>query len=164
MHPEPGLRLQIGTDPTTWVLQDGDEYAIARDLSQATGPLVLPVVAPLQGRLVLSPQCAATVSLLRPSPSAGAHPTGVIGPTRPVMYLPSATSATQESPGHALDPDTDLAALEQDIIAAMIGGTLLTLQISTLSDAGLLVVNGALLAFVVLARVTGGDHGAHPTG
>jgi hypothetical protein len=164
MHPEPGLRLQIGTDPTAWVLQDADEDAVARDLQQATGPIVLPVVAPLQGRLVLSPQCAATVSLLRPPTSVGAHPTGVIGPTRPVVYLPSAIAATYESPGQALDPSTDLAALEQDIVAAMTSGTRLTLQIGALYGGGVLVLNGARLAFVVLAQVSTAGHGAHPTG
>ena len=164
MHPEPYLRLQIGTDPTAWVLQDADEDTVARELSQATSPLVLPVVAPLQGRLVLSPQGAATISLLRPPASVGAHPTGVIGPTTPVVYLPSVTAATHESPGHALDPGTDLAALERDIIAAMTSGTRLTLHISALSGGGLLVLNGAALAFAVLAGVAAPGHGAHPTG
>ncbi len=164
MHPEPGLRLQIGTDPTAWLLQDSDEDAVAAELGQAMGPVMLPVVAPLHGRLVLSPLCAATVSLLRLPSDLGAHPTGAIGPARPVLYLPSVTAATQQSPGHALDPDTDLAALEQDIIAAMTGGTRLTLQISALSGGGFLVLNGALLAFAVLAQVTWPDHGAHPTG
>ena len=164
MHPEPGLRLQIGTDPTVWVLQYADEDAVAWELSQATGPVVLPVVAPLQGRLVLSLQYAATVSLLRPPTVVGAHPTGVIGPTTPVVYLPSVTAATQESPGHALDHGTDLAALERDIIAAMTSGTRLTLQISALSGGGLLVLNGAALAFAVLAAGAAPGHGAHPTG
>jgi hypothetical protein len=164
MHPEPGLRLQIGTDPTVWVLQYADEDAVAWELSQATGPVVLPVVAPLQGRLVLSPQYAATVSLLRPPTVVGAHPTGVIGPTTPVVYLPSVTAATQEAPGHVLDHGTDLAALERDIIAAMTSGTRLTLQISALSGGGLLVLNGAALAFAVLAGVAAPGHGAHPTG
>jgi hypothetical protein len=165
VHPEPGLRLQIGTDPTGWVLQDANEDAVAGELAQATGPVVFPVAAPLQGRLVLSPRCAATVSLRRPPSVGGAHPTGATGPTRPVMYLPSVTAATQESPGYALDPGTDLAALEQDIVAAMTGGTRISLQMSTLSGGGLLVLNGAVLDFVVLAQgAPPYDHGAHPTG
>jgi hypothetical protein len=81
-----------------------------------------------------------------------------------VVYLPSVTAATQESPGHALDPGTDLAALERDIIAAMTSGTRLTLQISALSGGRLLVLNGAALAFAVLAAVAAPGHGAHPTG
>jgi hypothetical protein len=75
------------------------------------------------------------------------------------------TAATQESPGYALDPGTDLAALERDIVAAMTGGTRLTLQISAPSGGGLLVLNGAVLAFAVLAQVgPPSTHGAHPTG
>jgi hypothetical protein len=168
VHPEPGLQLKIGTDPTAWVLQDADENAVAGELSRATGPVVLPVAAPLQGRLVLNPRYAATVSLLRPPSVVGAHPTGATAPTRPVVYFPSVTPATQDSPGHALDPGTDLAALEQDIVTAMTGGTSLTLQVNALSGSGLLVLNGAVLAFVVLAQVTASGppdvHGAHPTG
>jgi hypothetical protein len=81
------------------------------------------------------------------------------------MYLPSVTGATQESPGHALDPGTDLAALEQNIVAAMTGGTHITVQISTLSSGGFLVLNGAALDFVVLAQGAPlSTHGAHPTG
>ena len=81
------------------------------------------------------------------------------------MYLPSVTAATQESPGYALDPGADLAALEQDIVAAMTGGTRISLQMSTLSGGGLLVLNGAVLDFVVLAQgAPPYDHGAHPTG
>jgi hypothetical protein len=164
MQPEPPLRLQIGTDPTSWVLQDVDEDPLTQELSQATGPIVLPVAAPLQGRLVLSPQYAATVSLHRPPANVGAHPTGVIGPATPVVYLPSGTAATPESLGYALGPETDLAALEQNIIAAMTSGTRLALQISSVSGGGLLVLNGATLAFVVLAQAAGPGHGAHPTG
>ncbi len=164
MHPEPGLRLQIGTDPTDWIVPAADEDALARELSQAAEPLVLPVAAPLPGRLVLSPQGAATVSVLRPPAAAGAHPTGVAGPARPVLYLPSVTGASRERPGHGLDPDTDLAALEQEIVAALATGDRLTLQISSLADGGVLVLNGAVLAFAVLAWAPWPAHGAHPTG
>ena len=129
MHPEPGLRLQIGTDPTVWVLQDADEDAVAWELSQATGPVVLPVVGPAPGSAgAVSALCRNSIVAPPARLVVGAHPTGVIGPTTPVVYLPSVTAATQESPGHALDPGTDLAALEQDIIAAMTSGTRLTFK------------------------------------
>jgi hypothetical protein len=163
MPPEPGLRLQIGTDPTAWVVQYPDGDALAQELSQATAPMVLPVVAPLQGRLVLSPH-AATVSLLRPPPNVGAHPTGVIAPAGPVVYLPAGTVASEDAPGHLLDPGTDLATLEQDIVAAMTSGSRLTLQINALSGGGILVLNGAVLDFAVIGVATGPAHGAHPTG
>ena len=59
--------LQIGTDPTAWVLESADPDTVAAQLSQATGPVVLPVVDPLQGDLVVSPSAAATISVQRPS-------------------------------------------------------------------------------------------------
>ena len=36
--------LQIGTDPTGWVLENVELDAVAAQLSQATGTVVLPVV------------------------------------------------------------------------------------------------------------------------
>ena len=163
MRPEPGLRLQIGTDPTEWIVPGADEDALGRELGQAAEPLVLPVAAPLQGRLVLSPR-AATVSLLRAPVAAGAHPTGVVEPGRPVLHLPSATAASQERPGHGLDADTDLGALELEIVAALASGDRLILHGSALPGGGALVLNGAVLDFAVLALVPWAAHGAHPTG
>jgi hypothetical protein len=164
MRPEPGLRLQIGTDPTVWVVPGAAEDALARELSQAADPLVLPVAAPFQGRLVLSAQGAATVSVLRAPVAVGAHPTGVAAPGRPVLHLPSVTAASQELPGHELNPDTDLAALEREIVAALASGNRLILHTGGGPGGGVLVLNGAVLDFAVLARVPGVGHGAHPTG
>ncbi len=61
--------LRIGTDPTAWVLENADLDTVATQLSQATGPVVLPVVDPLQGDLVVSPSAAAAISV-RCSPPA----------------------------------------------------------------------------------------------
>jgi len=44
--------LRIGTDPTAWVLENADLDTVAAQLSQATGPVVLPIIGPLQGDLV----------------------------------------------------------------------------------------------------------------
>jgi hypothetical protein len=76
MPPEPGLWLQIGTDPTPWVLEGTDYDSLAAELAQATGPVVLPVVSPLQGRLVLSLRNAGTFSLLGSPSVGGPHPVG----------------------------------------------------------------------------------------
>jgi hypothetical protein len=215
--PEPSLWLQIGTDPTPWVLEGTDYDSLAAELAGATGPVVLPVVSPLQGRLVLSVRNAGTFSLLGSPSVGGPHPVGdptrVGGPhpvggspsgghgphpvghslasgqpltaggtpgaqTTPVVYLPSVTAANPGSPVNVLDPGTDLAAVEQDIIDAMSRGAPLTLsvvqrdiidsadvidaidrgaeltpQISARSGRGVLVLNGAALAFAVLAQV-----------
>lgn len=207
--PESSLWLQIGTDPTPWVLEGTDYDSLAAELAQATGPVVLPVVSPLHGRLVLSLRNAESFSLLSAPSVGGPHPVGdppkVGGPhpvgdspsgghgphpvghslgdassaqTSPVVYLPSVTAANPGSPVNVLDPGTDLAAVEQDIIDAMNRGTSLTLsvvardiidatdiidaidsgtgltpQISESSGHGVLVLNGAVLAFAVLAQV-----------
>ena len=57
--------LQIGTDPTAWILEDAEPDTVAAQLSEATGPVVLPVSDPLQGDLVVSPPAAATISMQR---------------------------------------------------------------------------------------------------
>jgi hypothetical protein len=153
--PEPNLWLQIGTDPSPWVLEGTDYELLAAEVAQATGPVVLPVVSPLRGRLVLSLRNAGTFCLLGWPSVGGPHPVGdppsVGGPhpvgsapsprgphpvgdvplvqTRPVLYLPSVTAANPGLPVNVLDPGTDLAAVERGIIEAMNLGTPLTLSV-----------------------------------
>lgn len=146
--------VRIGTDPTAWVLENTDPNTVAAQLSQATGPVVLPVVSPLQGNLVVSPSAVATISVQSPPPAHNWRPSHIALPRSAVLYLPSLTSPTQDSPGYPLDPSTDLAAQEQDIIAAMSGGTLLSIQVSDIQG-GVVLLNGAVLDFVVLAQVQG---------
>jgi hypothetical protein len=146
--------LRIGTDPTAWVLENADPGTVAVQLSQATAPVVLPVIDPLQGDLVVSPPTAATIWVHSPSPVRGWHPSHIALPRSPVLYLPSPTSPTQDSPGYPLDPNTDLAALEQDIIAAMSGRTFISIQVAGIPG-GVVLLNGAALDFAVLAQVHG---------
>ncbi len=146
--------LRIGTDPTAWVLENADLDTVATQLSQATGPVVLPVVGPLQGDLVVSPSAAATISVQGPSPAHGWHPSHIALPPWPVLYVPSPTGPTPDSPGYPLDPSTDLAALEQDIIAAMSEGTFLGIQVADIQG-GVVLLNGASLGFAVLAQARG---------
>ena len=146
--------LRIGTDPTAWVLESTDPDTVAAQLSQATGPVVLPVIGPLQGDLVMSPSAAATISVQRPPSAHGWHPSHIALPQWPVLYLPSPTSPTQNSPGYPLDPNTDLAALQQRIIAAMTERTVLSIQVAD-SRGGVVLLNGAALGFAVLAQVHG---------
>ena len=148
------IYLQIGTDPTAWVVENTDPNTVAAQLSQATGPVVLPVAGPLQGNLVVAPSAAATISVQRPDPTHGAHPSHIALPRWPVLYLPSLTGPTQDFPGNPLDPNTDLAALEQDIIAAMSGRTFLSIQVASIPG-GVVLLNGAALDFAVLAQVHG---------
>ena len=92
MPREPSLWLQIGTDPTPWVLEGTDYDSLAAELARATGPVVLPVVSPLQGRLVLSLRNAGTFSLLGSPSVGGPHPVGdppKVGGPHPVGDPPS---------------------------------------------------------------------------
>jgi hypothetical protein len=146
--------LRIGADPTAWVLENADPDTVAAQLSQATGPVVLPVAGPLQGNLVVSPSAAATISVQRPQPGRGMRPSHIALPRFPVLYLPSPTGPTQGSPGFPLEPGTDLAAQERHIIAAMSGRTLLSIQVADVPG-GVVLLNGAVLDFVVLAQVQG---------
>jgi len=146
--------LRIGTDRTAWVLENAEPDTVAAQLSQATGPVVLPVVGPLQGHLIVSPPAAGSISVQRPSPTHSAHPSHIALPRWPVLYLPSPTGPTPHSPGYPLAPSTDLAALEKDIIAAMSGGTFLSIQLADIPG-GVVLLNGAALDFAVLAQSHG---------
>ncbi len=59
------LKLQIGTDPFPWIVKDIDYQTLAGQLAGATGPVVVPVSSPLQGRLVLS-KAAGSVAVAKP--------------------------------------------------------------------------------------------------
>jgi hypothetical protein len=148
------ITLRIGTDPTAWVLENTDPDTVAAQLSQATAPVVLPVASPLQGNLVVSPSAAATIAVRRPTPGRGAFPSHIALPRNPVLYLPSLTPPTQDSPGYPLASGTDLAAQEQAIIAAMTGRTVLSIQVADVPG-GVVLLNGAVVDFAVLAQVNG---------
>lgn len=144
--------LQIGTDPTAWTLENADLDTVAAQLSQATGPVVLPVAGPLQGNLIVSPSAAATISVQRPPATHSLHPSHIALTRWPVLYLPSPAGPTHAVPGYLLDQATDLAAQEQAIIAAMSRRTFLSIQTAEMPG-GVVLLNGAVLDFAVLARV-----------
>jgi hypothetical protein len=183
VHPNgDDLVLEIDTDPTAWVLQDTGHDAVAEKLKPATGsgPIVLPVVAPLQGRLVLSAQRAGAISFHGAHPIGadptghpphgahpighhphGAHPIGVDFPRgphpigHPLLYLPSVTAAAEGSPVYVLDR-VDLEAVERDIIAAMTHRTRLTLGIAE-RDTVAVVTDGTRRTLQVSASSGGGS-------
>jgi hypothetical protein len=146
--------VHIGTDPTAWALENADLDTVAAQLSQATAPVTLSVAGPLQGSLVVSPSAAAKIAVQRPSPGHGLFPSHIALPRNPVLYLSSLTGPTQESPGYPLAPGTDLAAQEQAIIAAMSGRTVLSIHLAEMPG-GVVLLNGAVLDFAVLAQVHG---------
>ncbi|MBV9094296.1 MAG: hypothetical protein JO132_10535 [Streptosporangiaceae bacterium] len=198
MDPQAKTRLQIGIDPTVWVVSAGQD-AVAAQLTQTVGPVTWQVVGPLEGTLVLSPRAAGSVLVLPGPPDVGGvhptgatlggiacaagqviggivsaagqviggilsppgeikpegvHPTGVGMPTGPAVYLPSPIPATLSLPGHLLASGSELPTTVESIRAAMANGTSVTLALSVASGGGVLVLNGATLAFVVLVLAT----------
>jgi hypothetical protein len=162
VDPEARVALQIGTDPTVWVIVASQEA-----VTGAASPTAWPVVDPIEGQLVLSPQCAGSLVVRSAPPDVGgghptdatpgiasphgAHPTDQGAPTGTVVHLPSATAATAGSPSDQLVSDSALDVVEREIVTAMTNGTSFTLS---LSPGGVLVLNGATLAFVVLVPAT----------
>jgi hypothetical protein len=140
--------LRIEGDPASWVLQDADHTAVVQELSHSD-PVALQVVAPLRGRLVLSPRSAGSVALFNPPGGIGWVPSDIKVPTA-LLYVPSATGPTKDAPGYALAPGADLGTLEQRIVAAMREGSVLTVEVSDRLGSGVLTLNGAALLLVVL--------------
>jgi hypothetical protein len=135
--------LRIGVDPTCWEL--GEEI---EQLPTSGVPIVLPVSHPFKGNLVLSPRSVGSAVFLEDLSYSGTHPNGILNPEQ-VLYLPSATGPDVHSnpPNfYTLPSAVDLAALQVDIIAAMTGGTFLTVNLT----AGVVVIDGATVAFAVL--------------
>ena len=158
--------LKIGTDPTRWFIDGAGFGAVASALSQGS-PVLQQVASPLQGQLVLSLQHSGSVALQPPPAAGGGHPTDHPPPaspqdqgmtvvpaplplTSPTLYLPSAAGVSLESPGYALPAEADLNALVQSIMEAMSNGAVT--QVTTRS--GLVVLNGAALAFAVVCSPT----------
>lgn len=146
------IKLNIGADPFYWILRGADYQALAGELSQATGPVVVDVHFPLRGRLVLS-RAAGSVSVVQPR-GVGWNPSDATLPAFPVLYLPSVTPPTGADPGFVLAPGTDVAALERDIVAAMNAGTALTIAVSEGHFVGVAVLHGATLPYAVLCPGT----------
>jgi hypothetical protein len=141
------LFLQIEGDPTIWKLSEPIDASAVMLPGQ---PFRATIVAPLPGALVLSCQAAVSVVLYSPLDvpgGTGATPNGLKSPTTPFVYLPSVTGLPPASPpGYPLSAGSDLAALEEDITAAMSQRTFYTVEFSDST----LVLNGATLPFVVL--------------
>jgi hypothetical protein len=160
--------LKVGADPTRWLTEGASFGALAAELNQS-GPVTVAVAGPLSGTLVLAAPHAGTIALVPPMPGEGSHPSDkpppvqphAVAPMQPMalqgpsLYLPTVAGATQV-PGYALPADTDLAALEQGIIAAMTDGSTLTvpLGMSVASPGGMVMVDGASLAFAVICPAT----------
>ncbi|HEY6311752.1 MAG TPA: hypothetical protein VIY52_13245 [Streptosporangiaceae bacterium] len=149
MDPETRVLLQIGIDPTVWVLAASQD-----EVANATDPAAWQIVYPVEGRLVLSPRSAGSLVVLSAPPGGGTgvgrphggHPTDI--------HLPSVTARTVSSHGYWLeerDLATDVEELERKILTAMADGTRLTLPLIS-GTGGVLVLDGATLPFIVIVR------------
>lgn len=149
-------QLQIGTDPTTWYLAPSEYDTVASGLAQPGNPFAVDILAPLEGRLVLSPRAAGSVALTLPISPVGWIPGGICKPTVPLLHLPSSAAPTHDNPGYLLAADTDPTALEQELIAAMTEpGKVITLALDISAPGkGVLRVSGATLTYAVLCRAT----------
>jgi hypothetical protein len=146
------LILQIGADPVSWYLHDADYEALAAQLSQAAGPVTVPVFGPLSGRMVLNTRAAGNVALGPPGLDIhGTHPSdGRVPGTPPLLYVPTVSPPGPSPAGYRLPPDTDLAGLEQQIVAAMTQSSFLSVPLSIQSELAVVVLSGASLSYCVL--------------
>ncbi|HUL26920.1 MAG TPA: hypothetical protein VLW44_14245 [Streptosporangiaceae bacterium] len=145
--------LRIESDPTTWTLPTP---VGADQVPTSSEPVAFEVTDPLAGRLILSPRAVGSAVFLAPPPGGGHIPNGARLP-EPCIYVPSATGPDLHSNPkryYLLPPLADLAALEQQITAAMSGGTFVTIELTGPANTGVLVLNGAALSFVVLCPAT----------
>lgn len=144
-------RLQIGNDPTTWYFAPAGYDTVAAGLAEPGAPFAVDVIAPLQGRLLLHPQAAGSVTLTLPVSPVGWNPSGICWPKSPLLYVSSVTGPTHADPGYTLAGGYELAALEQEILTAMTQGTMVTVMLEeTLPGKGAVALSGATLAYAVL--------------
>jgi hypothetical protein len=149
--------LQIGTDPTPWCIESANYDTVAAALAQPGTPFAVDVFSPLEGRLVLSPLAGGSVVLTQTFKPIGWVPNGAYKATAPLLYLPSSAGPGHHKAGHTLAAGTDLAVLEQELIAAMGSpGRMLSLALDVpgTGGKGTLLLSAATLAYVVLCHVT----------
>jgi hypothetical protein len=141
------IYLQIDDDPTKWWLVQ------PFNASESTGqPLGLALSGPLGGILVLSGRSASVA--IFDVPDATVPP--ILNRSVAAIYLPTGTGASAQQYGYELPTTADVDDLAGEIAAAMRNGTRLTI---TLAGGGTLVLDGAMLSFVVIQP---GLPAAHP--
>jgi hypothetical protein len=130
--------LQIGADPTTWWLVQ------PFNANQLTGqPLTLDLAGPLGGALVLSGRADRVAVFDVPDATIP----GNLNPSVAAIYLPTGTGPSAQHYGYALPPTANVESLPGEIATAMGNGTRLAIP---LDGGGMLVLDGAMLSFVVI--------------
>jgi len=143
--------LRIDDSTVTWFLTDADATELAAELAAHPGPVAVPVQAPLPGRLILSPTAMASAAILAEPPVVDWLPSHIEVPAA-YLYLPSADGPTEAHPGYRLLGGTDLTELEATLMAAMRHGRTVRVDVSDERTTGVLILNGAHVAYVVLAH------------
>jgi hypothetical protein len=81
----------------------------------------------------------------------------------PYLYIPSASGLFASSPGYLLAaPDNNLAALQERITAAVHERKVISVAVGSVSGAGMVLLDGASLPFVVLGQAESGTYPATP--
>jgi hypothetical protein len=155
-HPVPKSILQIEGDPTKWGLADLEPVSP----NWGSTPVELALVGPLAGTMILAPWRPGNLSLLPSPPGDGWVPAQKM--VQPYLYVPSAAGLPSTSPVYwlaALD-SRGLAGLLADIKAAMVAQDpakqKLIVQVKGIGRNGVVVLNGAQLAFAVVGDAEGG--------
>ncbi len=151
---ESALSLNIGSDPTSWILDNSKEdvtYDLVKRKLHAAQPFALPVAEPLEGELALSPR-AGNVSLISFPRGHNWNPSDV--PTSPFLYIATAVGpAADQENCYVLAHDADVEELQRRILKAMADPDVVTVEVTAGGGSGVLVLNGATLPFVVLCKV-----------
>lgn len=146
--------VRIGGDPASWIVADQSYESMTAELRKATGPVVIPVTAPLVGSLVLSHRAAASVVVIQPPggtvfSTTGWNPGHEGGPTAPILYLASLTGPGPDAV-YAVSSDINHEVAVQEISTVMTNGTVFAFGVYDASGTGTLLINGAALPFAVV--------------
>ena len=137
--------INIAGDPTSWWTESfASGSALAAELAQ--GPVNVPVIYPVKGNLLLSPQ--ASVSVFDVLPTVSWIPSGVQAPVA-TLYV-QASPATHFS-GYTLAVGTNLVDLASEIMSAMkVPTSRVAIAVHSGPNAGSALLNGATLTFAVI--------------
>lgn len=138
----PASILYIEGNPTPWGLRD-----VRPENPGWTGPVSLPITVPVVGTLVLSPARVGGLALVDPDWHNGWVPMTVAAPQ---LYIPSGTALTSALLYPLAPPDDDTESLTEKLLGAMRTGSTITIALA-LVGGGVVVVNGAVLPFAVVA-------------
>jgi hypothetical protein len=157
----PTAYLRVQGDPTSWALSGIQPVMPA--WTEASGIIALDVVGPLVGTLLLAPRLCGSLALMPPPLDVGGGWVPCVKLEEPYLYIPSASGLAASSPGYLLAaPDNNLTALQQRIENAVQERKIISVAVSSAGRAGMVLLDGASLPFVVLGQAESGSYPATP--